>query len=286
MPKQKQNERVSEDFELSSISIEDEKSSEEKYKGSIAYLTEDDDENNEGQTLTWNNPLESLMYLLAYSIGLGNVWRFPSLAAKYGGGTFLVAYMLMVIIIGFPIMFMELALGQFSKSGPIDLYGNMAPLFRGLGFCMVVTVSLIDIYYTVVISWFIYYLFASFQPSLPWKDSTMDDIKFLGFEDHVNDWHNFGDLRWQMVLCLFAAWSLVCLLFFIDRIGKITAYFFGIAAFVSLLILMIFGATLEGAISGMELFVTPKLKNFNFDVSHFLRLPITIYTNAPFHAHI
>ena len=100
MPKQKQNERVSEDFELSSISIDDEKSSEEKYKGSIAYLTEDD-ENKEGQTLTWNNPMESLMYFLAHTIGLGNIWRFPSLAAKHGGGTFLFAYVLMVIIIGF-----------------------------------------------------------------------------------------------------------------------------------------------------------------------------------------
>ena len=86
---------------------EDSDSSVEKYKGATqVYIGEDED--NERQPLTWNNPMESLMYLLSYVIGLGNVWNFPSLAAKYGGGTFLVAYMLMVIIIGFPIMFMEL----------------------------------------------------------------------------------------------------------------------------------------------------------------------------------
>ena len=134
MPQQKQNERVSE-FELSSIgpssSSSNEESNVERYKGSITLYIEDDDDNKEGQTLSWNNPLESLMYFLSHTIGLGNVWRFPSFVAKHGGGTFLFAYVLMVIIIGFPIMFMELALGQYSKSAPLDLYGNMAPLFRG-----------------------------------------------------------------------------------------------------------------------------------------------------------
>ena len=176
MPQQKQNKRISE-FELSSIggpstSSSDEGSKMERYKGSIEFFTKDDDENKEGQTLTWNNPMESLMYFLAHTIGLGNIWRFPSLAAKHGGGTFLFAYVLMVIIIGFPIMFMELALGQYSKSAPLDLYGNIAPLFRGLGLCMVATIALHNIYYNVIISWFIYYLFASFQSPLPWADPT------------------------------------------------------------------------------------------------------------------
>ena len=251
----------------------------EKYIGARQVYIEDSEE---GQT--WNNPLESLMYLMAYMVGLGNVWKFPSLAAKYGGGTFLVAYILMIVIIGFPILFMELALGQYSKTGPLDLYGNIAPLFRGLGFCTVVTLLLNSIYYNVVISWFIYYLVASFQYPLPWADSNMNNSEafdnniaemyfndtFLGYDASVNNWFNFGDLQWQRVLCLLAAWSLVWFLFFIDRIGKIRAYFLGIAPFFTLLISMIFGATLEGAGSGIELYITPKWENFgNFEVNHF-----------------
>ena len=151
------------DIELSNEVFKDEvsTSSVEKYKGATQVYTGDDD-NKEEQPLSWNNPLESLMYLLAYAIGLGNVWYFPTLAAKHGGGTFLVAYVLMVIIIGFPILFMELSLGQYSKSGVLNLYGNMAPIFRGLGFAMVTTLSLHSIDYNVIISWFIYYLFSSF----------------------------------------------------------------------------------------------------------------------------
>ena len=84
----------------------------------------------------------------------------------------------------------------------------------------------------------------------------------------VNDWLNFGDLQWQRVLCLLAAWSLVWFLFFIDRIGKIRAYFLGIAPFFTLLISMIFGATLEGADSGIKFYVTPKWESFGtFNVS-------------------
>ena len=223
------------------------------------------------------------MCLLAYSIGLGNVWNFPSLAVKYGGGTFLVVYLLMVVIIGFPILFMELSLGQYSKSGPLNLYGNMAPIFRGLGVAMVTTISLISIGYNVIISWFIYYLFASFQSPLPWSGSpimndsasSMIDSElyfnetFLGYDSHVNDWHTLGDLHWQRVLCLLAAWSMVFFLFFTERIGKIRAYFFVIAPSVALLILMIFGATLDGAGDGIKLFLTPNLKGFSFQVSHF-----------------
>ena len=260
---------------------EDSDSSVEKYKGATqVYIGEDED--NERQPLTLNNPMESLMYLLSYVIGLGNVWNFPSLAAKYGGGTFLVAYMLMVIIIGFPIMFMELSLGQYSKSGPLDLYGNMAPIFRGLGFCMVTTISLLAISYNVIISWFIYYLFASFQSPLPWTTVASNRSnkmlpaelyfkdKFLGYDSHIN-WYNFGDLRWQLVLCLIAAWSLVCFLYFIDRIGKIRVYFFVIAPSLALLILMIFGATLEGAGSGINLYIKPNWNRFHeFQVSHFI----------------
>ena len=139
------------------------------------------------------------------------------------------------------------------------------------------TIALHNIYYNVIISWFIYYLFACFQTSLPWAGRNMNAAEkyfndtFLGFDSRVNNWHNLGDLRWEMVLCLLAAWSLFCLLFFIDRIGKIRAYIFLIAPYIALFILMIFGATLEGANSGIKFYVTPKWTSFagTFHVSPF-----------------
>ena len=107
--------------------------------------------------------------------------------------------------------------------------------------------------------------FSKLRPAILYFNNT-----FCGYDSCLNDWHNFGDLRWKMVLCLLAAWTLVCLLYFIDRIGKIRAYFFVIAPSVALLILMIFGATLEGAGSGINLYIRPNWESFGeLHVSHF-----------------
>ena len=114
-----------------------------------------------------------IFILTKYFLGLGNVVHFPALAAKHGGGSFLIAYIIMIVLVGFPTLLMELALGQFSRIGPLNLYGNMAPLFRGLGFGIIALATLIRIYYNVIISWFIFYFFANFQS--PWSCDKEDD---------------------------------------------------------------------------------------------------------------
>lgn len=62
----------------------------------------------------------------------GNVWRFPHLAFRNGGGAFLIPYLLMVFVIGIPIFFAELFVGQYSGLGPIKAYKFLSPLFKGL----------------------------------------------------------------------------------------------------------------------------------------------------------
>lgn len=80
----------------------------------------------------WSRPIEFILSCLNYAVGLGNVWRFPHLAFRNGGGAFLVPYLLMVFIIGIPIFFAELFVGQYSGLGPIKAYSFIAPLFTGM----------------------------------------------------------------------------------------------------------------------------------------------------------
>ena len=60
---------------------------------------------------------------LNFAVGLGNVWRFPYIAYKNGGGTFLIPYFIMLLVVGLPIFFMEFVIGQYMKSGKVYVLG-------------------------------------------------------------------------------------------------------------------------------------------------------------------
>ena len=182
-----------------------------------------------------------ILSAIGYAVGLGNVWRFPYVAYKNGGGSFLIPYTLMLLFAGLPLFFMELALGQYAGQGVTRVYGNLAPAFKGLGFAMLTGTFYVVIYYNVLTAWSLFYLFSGFQSTLPWTTCTnsssdhcqpgkinstyqlLEDNytvgpaedyfnhEMLGLDREVHNWGNFGELRWQLVLCLLAAWTIVCL---------------------------------------------------------------------------
>jgi SNF family Na+-dependent transporter len=75
--------------------------------------------------------LEFILTVVGFAVGLGNVWRFPYLVFKNGGGAFIVIFFLMLFLVGIPIFFLELVIGQFSGIGPTHVFYKMAPLFQG-----------------------------------------------------------------------------------------------------------------------------------------------------------
>jgi len=123
---------------------------------------------------TWDGNLEFLLSCLGYAVGLGNVWRFPYLCFKNGGGSFLVPYFLMLLVIGIPAFLMELHIGQYSAMGPSTVYAHLSPLFKGLGFANIFSQCFIGIYYNIIIAWTIHYLFSSFTADLPWQHCDND----------------------------------------------------------------------------------------------------------------
>ena len=153
----------------------------------------------------------------------------------------MIPYTLMLLFAGLPLFFMELALGQYAGQGVTRVYGNLAPAFKGLGFAMLTGTFYVVIYYNVLTAWSLFYLLSGFQSTLPWTACTnsssnhcqpgktnntyqlLEDNytvgpaedyfnhEMLGLDREVHDWNNFGKLRWQLVLCLLAAWTIVCL---------------------------------------------------------------------------
>uniref|UniRef100_A0A8C4N4X8 Transporter n=1 Tax=Eptatretus burgeri TaxID=7764 RepID=A0A8C4N4X8_EPTBU len=116
----------------------------------------------------WSSQLHFMLSCIGYSVGLGNVWRFPYLCYINGGGVFLIPYLLTLLLAGIPCYMMEVALGQFMKQGGIGAW-NITPLFIGIGYSSIVVVFYSNIYYTIILAWAIYYLVQSFTlEELPW----------------------------------------------------------------------------------------------------------------------
>ncbi|XP_022100179.1 sodium- and chloride-dependent glycine transporter 1-like isoform X2 [Acanthaster planci] len=115
----------------------------------------------------WSNHLDFMLSCVSYAVGLGNVWRFPYLCFSNGGGAFLIPYCIMLTFAGLPLFFLELSFGQYGSCGPISVWRAL-PLFRGVGYGMVIVSALVAIYYNVIICYTIFYIVKSMTTTLPW----------------------------------------------------------------------------------------------------------------------
>ncbi|XP_008318391.1 sodium- and chloride-dependent neutral and basic amino acid transporter B(0+) [Cynoglossus semilaevis] len=118
---------------------------------------------------SWASKKEYILSTIGYAVGLGNIWRFPYLAYKNGGGAFLIPYFVMLVVTGIPLFFLESSIGQFCSQGPINIW-RAVPILQGVGAAMVMVTLIVSIYYNVILSYSLYYMFASFQSPLPWFD--------------------------------------------------------------------------------------------------------------------
>lgn len=268
----------------------------------------------------WKNWYEFIFSCIGCLVGLGNIWRFPYLCFKNGGGAFLVPYFLFMILCAIPLFFLEMSYSQYSNLGPGKAW-ICVPLLRGVGYGMVVLTAIVAIYYTVLMAWTLYYFIMSFSPRLPWSHcdndwntqscymrissssddmvnitstgslstttatttttTTMADLITVNISNITSQeknlktpteefWeHNVleltdgvehpGYIRWQLLLCLLGAWTIVflCLIKGIKSSGKVM-YVAATVPYVLLTILLIRGCTLDGAWEGFVFYSVPK----------------------------
>ncbi|KAK6045797.1 hypothetical protein COOONC_16699, partial [Cooperia oncophora] len=79
----------------------------------------------------WDNKTQFYMGVVSYAVGLGNVWRFPYLCQKNGGGAFLIPYVIMMVLLGLPLFLIELGIGQRLRTGPMGVWNAIHPYLGG-----------------------------------------------------------------------------------------------------------------------------------------------------------
>lgn len=115
----------------------------------------------------WKNRATFIISTLGMSVGLGQVWRFPTLSYRYGGGAFIIMYGLMLLTLGNAFTYFEMVNGQYSSKNPVFVYDKV-PLLQGIGVSMVAYSYFISTYYNHMVSFSFYYLYSSFSNKLPW----------------------------------------------------------------------------------------------------------------------
>jgi len=93
-------------------------------------VTTDEDEESGPQRQQWSNGVEFVMSLIAMAVGLGNIWRFPFIAYSNGGGAFLIPYLVVLFLIGKPMYYLEVCIGQFVSGGPVKVWA-LSPALKG-----------------------------------------------------------------------------------------------------------------------------------------------------------
>ncbi|KAJ8043609.1 Sodium- and chloride-dependent GABA transporter ine [Holothuria leucospilota] len=237
----------------------------------------------------WDKKIHFILVCIGYAVGLGNIWRFPYLCFKSGGGAFLIPYFIMLIVCGIPLLLMEFAVGQFVRYGPVGAFAKICPIFKGVGVATVTMTFLLTTYYNVIIAWAIFYLFSSFRSELPWAscNNTWNtpncfsqenydlleegevppnhtvsasqeffDHRVIGITDGIED---MGSMRWELFGCLVLAWVAVYLCLFkgVKSSGRVV-YFTALFPYLFLSILLITGLTLPGAWKGIKFLLIPK----------------------------
>ncbi|CAG0893593.1 unnamed protein product [Darwinula stevensoni] len=236
----------------------------------------------------WNNQLEFLLSCIAMSVGLGNIWRFPFIAYENGGGAFLIPYLIVLFVIGKPLYFLELVIGQFSSFGCVRMW-SAVPAMRGIGYGQMIATFIVVTYYTSIMGTCVFYFIQCFSKVLPWTEcgkpwtdencysAASDSLSNLSvhmessseqyYLNEVLKMYNstrglddgVGAPEWRLTLCLLFSWIMIVfsLIRGVQSSGRIS-YFTALFPYVVLITLLIKGATLEGAGEGILYFITPQ----------------------------
>lgn len=195
------------------------------------------------------------------AIGVGNVWKFPWMAGQYGGGAFVLIYLIFLVILGLPVMITEFALGRASQASPVKLYQRLqkpGQKWHLHGYGALVANFLLMMFYTSVTGWILYY-FVSFVKG---------DMTGITNQASSNLFGNMMANPAIMVgfMAIVVVLGFVILSFGVQKgVERVTKYMM-VALLGLMVVLAVHSFTLEGAAEGLTFYLKPDVSKINGNV--------------------
>ena len=204
----------------------------------------------------FSNRMGFILATAGAAVGLGNIWRFPYLAAEYGGGIFLLIYLLLVVTLGFTIMITEIAIGRSTGCGVLGAFAKISRKWRFIGYLSLMVPCIILPYYSVIGGWVMKYGFEFITGGGAGIASNAEGF-FAAFTGSIA-----SPIFWSVLFILITA---VIMLFGVKKGIERTSRILMPVLFVMLIGLAIYCICMPGGLDGLAYYLYPDFSKFSFE---------------------
>lgn len=212
---------------------------------------------------TWASRGTFILAAVGSAVGLGNAWRFPGLAAKHGGGTFLLVYLFALFVMGIPLLMMEVSIARKLHKGAGDSLRGVNRKMEFVGWAATGNAFVIVTYYAVVFAWVLLMIVCALQFAGMTGDAEAASNVFANVTQTTWDVTGYT-IPIPVFLALVVAWLLMyfCIKDGAHSVGKVVKYTVFLPV-ILLIVMAVKGCTMPGAMEGLYRFFVPQLAAFS-----------------------
>ncbi len=199
------------------------------------------------------------------AVGLGNIWRFPYLAAKYGGGIFLLVYIILAVTFGFSLMMAEIAIGRKTGQSPIGAFQKLDRRFTFVGIMGSIVPALILPYYSVIGGWVMRYLFG-FVTGQGSEMAVIDKTEVAGALTEISFFDRYIESVSEPIIwfAIYIVITSVIVLLGVQRgIEKVSKIMMPVLVVLIIFVAVYSIVTMDGAIDGVIYYLKPDFSKFS-----------------------
>ena len=206
---------------------------------------------------SWSSRLTFILAAVGSAVGLGNAWRFPGLAAKHGGGAFLLVYFIAMLVFGVPLLMMEISIGRKLKKGAAPAMRGINRKFEPIGWAATANAFVIVCYYAVVFAWVILMVFMSYKFAGMTGDAVTASNLFAETIETTWTVKDYG-IPLILIIPFLLAWGSIffCIRNGAQSVGKVVKYTVFLPV-VFLVVMAVKGLTMPGAMAGIQKLFIP-----------------------------